>query len=379
MSHRPLHPVPPSPRRSARRRLLAFVAIVPLALLAACTPNDGPEAPSDSTAVFDEFNAMSGTARTDALVAAAQEEGVLVLYTASAGMQPIADAFEDKYDIPVELFTGSSESIFQRVVQESQAGLRSVDVYDDGDAFLLKDLELSYEYINPELTDRVPNYDPSLLVVPTRLSVFTFGWNTNLVDESELPDTLEGFLDPKWDGRLAMDPRNWEWYTGILDHYTGDLGWTEEQVDEMIETLASYSVFHERANVHAQLLLAGEIEVSLSVYVQSVDRELEREASAPIARVKSDGSYIKPFIFSPQGSALLKSAPHPAAAMLFVDFMLTDGQTILAQTDRTPTAITQDGGPLEGVPNEELFPVDLDKQINEGDTWRPRWEKLTGQ
>lgn len=369
----------PFPRAFRRHRagiLLALTATAGI-VLAGCAPTGATtDDEGGAAAVFDKFNAMSGQERHDALVEAAQEEGGLVFYTASAGMQPVVDAFSDEYGIEVELYTGQSESVFQRIVQEADAGLNSVDVYDDGDAYLLKDLGLAYPYVNDELTADIPNYLPDTLVTPTRLSVYTIGWNTSIIDESELPDSLEGFTDPKWKGRLALDPRNWDWYSGIVDYYTGEKGWSDEQVDDMIKTIASYSTFYERANLHAQLMLTGEIPVSLSVYVQSVDRELEKDASAPIARLKSDGTAVAPYIVTEQGSALLKNAPHPASAMLFIDFMLTDGQGILAGTDRTPTAIAQPGGPLEDVDPADLHPIDKNKVIKDQDTWETRWNDL---
>ena len=332
--------------------------------------------PGSAAAAFDEYNALSGQERTDRLVADAQEEGSVIFYTASSGMEPVISAFEDEYDIDVELFRGQSDTVMQRLTQEYEAGFYGVDVFDDAEAFTASDLGMTYEYTNPELTDDIPGYDPATHVAATRLSVYTQGWNTDLVDESEIPSSIDGFTDPAWDGRLSLDPRDWVWYIGVSDYYINEQGWTQEEVDEMIQTLASYSVYHEGHTVQAQLLLAGEFPVSLTVYTQSVDRELEDAADAPIAWRKTDGSWIEPLIFFPQGAALMCNAPHPAAAMLFTDWLLSDAQTILAQEDRTPTAIAQPGGPLEGIPNDDLHQVDFDTYLNERDEWAGRFDEL---
>lgn len=333
-------------------------------------------APGTGAATFDEFNAMSGQERTDALVAAAQEEGSIVFYTASSGMEPVIEAFEDTYDIGVELFRGNSDTVMQRLTQEYEAGFYGVDVFDDAEAYTASSLGMTYEYINPELTDPIPGYDPATHVAATRLSVYTQAWNTDLIDESEIPDSVDGFTDPKFEGQTAMDPRDWVWYVGLSDYYINQEGWTQEEVDEMVSTLASYSTFHEGHTVQAQLLLAGEFPVSLSVYTQSVDRELEDDAEAPIAWRKTDGSWIAPLVFFPQGAALMCNAPNPAAAMLFKDWLLSEGQTILAQEDRTPTAVAQAGGPLEGIPNDALIQVDFDTYLNDRDEWATRFDEL---
>ncbi len=324
---------------------------------------------------FDRFNAMSGQERTDALIAAAQEEGSVVFYTASSGMDPVIEAFEDTYDIDVDLFVGQSDTVLQRLTQEYEAGFYGADVFDDAEAYTIARMGLTHEYINPALTDPIPGYDPATHVAATRLSVYTQGWNTDAVDEADVPDSLDGFTDPAWEGRLSLDPRDWVWYIGVRDYYMEEEGWTDEQVDDMFRTLASYSRYDRGHTTQAQLLLAGEFDASLTVYTQSVDRELERAADAPIAWKKSDGSWVKPLIFFPQGATLMKNAPHPAAAMLFVDFLLTEGQRLLALADRTPTSIAQVGGPLEGIPNEDLHQVDFDKFFDR-DTWATRFDEL---
>ncbi|WP_162606615.1 ABC transporter substrate-binding protein [Jiangella asiatica] len=368
-------------RRSTRTSLAAAAAIG--LVLAACGSEDGTASSGDSDRgsaadTFDRFNEMSGQERHDALVEAAEEEGSVVFYTASSGMDPVIAAFEDTYDVTVELYSGQSDTVLQRILQEYEAGFYGADVMDDSESFSIAQQGLTYEYINPELTDQIPGYDPESHVAATRLSVYTQGWNTDLVSEDEIPDTLDGFTDPKWDGKLSIDPRDWIWYTGVMDYYL-EQGWTEDEVDEMIQTLASYSTYNAGHTVQAQLLLAGEFPVSLSVYTQSIDRETEAAPDAPIAWRKSDGSYVEPLIFQPQGITLLKNAPHPAAAMLFVDFLLDEGQQIISQEDRTPTAVPQPGGPLEDIHEEDLHQVDFEKFTTERSEWTSRFEELLNQ
>ena len=329
--------------------------------------------------VFDEFNAMSGQERHDALVAAAQEEGTVVFYTAGNGWQPIIEEFEDRYDISVDLYRGQADTVLQRVMQEYEAGYYGVDVYDDAETFHARQADMTYEYVNDELTDPLPGYDPDTHVAATRLSVYVQGWNPDRVDESELPDKLDGFTDPKWEGRLGLDPRDWEWYSAVMEYYTTTEGWSEEEVDEMYRTLASYSALHPGHTNQAQLLLAGEFDVSLTLYTQSVDRELVKDENAPIAWRKSDGSYIQPLVFMPQGSALMKNAPNPHAALLFKDFLVGDGSRMLAEIDRTPAGVNFPGGPLDGVPNEDLHQVSYDVYVNERDIWSRRWDDLLRQ
>src|SRR5680860_421061 len=62
------------------------------------------------------------------------------------------------------------------------------------------------------------------------------------------------------------------------------------------------------------------------------------------------------------------SAP-PAQALLYIEFLLDEGQEILAEYGRTPAVPTVEGGLPEGVP---VLWVDLDQMLDE----REKWEGL---
>jgi iron(III) transport system substrate-binding protein len=60
---------------------------------------------------------------------------------------------------------------------------------------------------------------------------------------------------------------------------------------------------------------------------------------------------------------VFRRAPHPHAALLFEDFMLTDGQTLLAQREAVPT------NPKVKTPPPDLIFVDLARFLDEGEKW----------
>jgi iron(III) transport system substrate-binding protein len=325
-------------------------------------------------AVFDKFNAMSGQERQDALVEAAKQEGKVVFYTALEQMNAVADGFTAKYGIPVELFFAKSNTVMQRLMQEAEAGHHQVDVFEDSEAYTVAEQGMAYEYVNAAVTDGVTGYDPAMPVVPTRLSMYTQGWNTDMVPENEIPDTIEGFTDEKWRGNLSLDPRDWIWYSGLVDYYPAN-GKTEEDVDKMMATLASYATLNEGHTVNAELLAAGEFPATLSVYTDSVEAKVRENSEVPIAWRKSNRDYITPLIYQPQGAVLMKNAPHPAAGMLFMDFLLTEGQRILSDTG-IASSVVQPGGALEGVADEDLFQVDYEKFTKGREEWTDRFNSL---
>ena len=73
---------------------------------------------------------LAAFAQDAALVDRAKKEGTVTVYTSLAPTesQPMAEAFERKYGIKVELWRSQSERVVQRVVSEAKAGRNTVDV-----------------------------------------------------------------------------------------------------------------------------------------------------------------------------------------------------------------------------------------------------------
>jgi iron(III) transport system substrate-binding protein len=85
----------------------------------------------------------------------------------------------------------------------------------------------------------------------------------------------------------------------------------------------------------AQLIAAGELSVSPTVYSGNADSL--KAKGGPI-----DWVAVEPLVGRPQAIALARSAPHPHAALLFADFVLSpDGQKLLNELGRNPASRTQ--------------------------------------
>ena len=71
------------------------------------------------------------------------------------------------------------------------------------------------------------------------------------------------------------------------------------------------------------LVVAGEIPFALTTY--HYEPETLKKSGAPI-----DWYAIGKVVVRPNGSGVARRAPHPHAALLFYDFMLSEGQKLLA-------------------------------------------------
>jgi iron(III) transport system substrate-binding protein len=78
--------------------------------------------------------------------------------------------------------------------------------------------------------------------------------------------------------------------------------------------------------------------------------------------------YLPPVVAMPTGAGVFKKAAHPNAALLLLDFYLTDAQKILAEHDSVPT------DPRVKAPPKDLVFVNLPKYLDEGQKWTKLFE-----
>ncbi|MDK3255422.1 ABC transporter substrate-binding protein [Blastococcus capsensis] len=362
-----------------------LAALTAVGLLTACggSPTStggsgGGEGREDSDAaaaaaeVYDTFNGMSGQERTDELVACAEEEGELNVYTSNSDMDALVEGFTDLYDIDVSVYRASGETVLQRLLQEDGAGYYGADVFEvdsiELDAAEQEGLLYPYE---SELRDSVREEGkPSENWTGTRFNAFVVGWNTDNVKPGEEPTTLEELAEPEWKGRVSMELGDVDWFTAMHDYYVEEQGMSEEEYTDLMTRLASNSQVVKGHTVQGELLAAGQFDVGVSMYSHTVDKAAAD--GAPVAWQPADGSPVEPIILRPNGIGLLKTATNPCAATLFVDYELSEGQDLVREANRI-SSIAGAEDPLEGF---EVYPVPLDKLLEEPASWDKAYEDV---
>ncbi len=156
------------------------------------------QTPAANDAVF----RYRGADREARLVEKAKQEGRLVLYTSLAPTEsmPLAEAFEKKYGVKVELWRALSERVVQRAVTEAQGRRHAVDVIETNgpEMEMLAREKLLGEFYSPYQMDLPPNAIPAhRLWFPDRMNFFVVGFNTNKVQRSEIPGYVRGIHGPE--------------------------------------------------------------------------------------------------------------------------------------------------------------------------------------
>jgi len=283
-----------------------------------------------------EIATYAGPDRADRVLAGAQAEQHLLWYTTIIPdqlAQPLANAFEAKYPFAdVQLFRGNSNEVAQRVVQEHQGRRYEVDLVDGtGTASLLEHAGILQPFRSPELDpygDQLK--DPDGFWGPELQYVMVAAYNTDIVSPADAPRTRADLLDPRWTGRMA-------WSTSATSGaplFIGDVLETmgDAAGKDYLGRLVDQDVRNIDASGRAVLdqVASGQIPMALSVFNDQV--EFSKAKGAPVGWSPLDSATAQLSRIS-----LVKGAPHPHLAMLFLDFMFSEeGQRVIADGGGIP-------------------------------------------
>jgi iron(III) transport system substrate-binding protein len=332
------------------------------AVIAACASAAWGQSPEGNSAVY----LREGADRAERLAAGARREGALVVYTSLATSEsvPLTQAFEKKYGVKVELWRSLSDQVLRRALSEARARRHSVDVIETNapEVEALARERVLAPFASPYAAD-IPAWGvpPHRMWIADRVDFFVVAFNTAKVRREELPATYEGFLDPKWKGRIGLEATDQEWLAGLAKH------WGEKRALEFFRRLAAMRPDVRRGHVLlSEMVSAGEVPVSLTNYASNADSMKRRDK--PI-----DWKPVEPVIGRPQALGLAAAAPHPHAALLFADFVLSpEGQRLFDSMGRFP-ASGKVKSKLVTFPYLMLDPVAL---IDEDEKWLKYWNEL---
>lgn len=288
---------------------------------------------------------------TDKYYEAAKKEGKLVLYGVgnSTLYNPVKAAFEKRFPgIELVGVDQRGRESREKVFAEQQSKNYVADVVISGTDTQNELVANGFieKYEAAELASVIPDLvPPDRQNNPRTVSIFSVAINTTLVPPDQEPKTYKDLLDPKWKGKLAMDdPRGSGPGGTILSGMEVLYG-----IEEVDSKLAAQNIFFAtQAGPIFEALARGEYAVFLSS--NHTDVIAQRKAGAPIKQLKpSDGVGVTPI-----NQGLVKNAPHPNAAKLWIEWSLSEeGQTVLSQqgyaTVRKGMKVAEPEANLEGV------------------------------
>lgn len=364
--------------KSRRGGLFLLLLLVMALVAAACGGDDdgGEESGSPETTAAasggttggdDGGEGASGDAAYEDLVAAAQEEGEVTIYS-SQGLDALNEfgaAFEEKYGVSVEVVRGIDTELSSRVETEVQTG-GGPDLYvSASQPWVEANTDMYAEPTAPQLTG-AGDYDAEQYVhdgnfFEVGAALLTIAWNTGEVDGLE---TYQDLLDPELSGGKIgiIEPAA----PSIVDFYL----WLEETFGEQyVEDLAAQEPrIYPSALPIGEALISGEI--FAAAYAAPVQLEPAKESGAPVDyAIDPEGAWGARYF-----GMIMENAEHPNAAQLLADFMVTaEGQELVVGA--ASSVLPDIGGTL--LTNEDVREQDLDALTPEAVAeYQEKWNSL---
>jgi iron(III) transport system substrate-binding protein len=321
-----------------------------LAVLSACAP----PAPAVSQA---PAGSNTGTSDWQRIVDAAKAEGSVLVYQNTfpgAEGTKIAEEFKRQTGITADFISGSGAPLSQRLRTETQGGQPSADIMEGSSQFLgpmqkdgffvsIKDKGLP-TLAEPASTWRVkPTYfsETQELFVSRPLTTYAAHVvvNTRMMSPSEYPSSYHELMsDPKYKGKIGyIDPKT----TGDAAAVYIRQGYVGESV-----TLSDFWTLY--ANQDPVLYPApgdqgaatGRGEVAISIGATFGSLLQQANANAPIKLLAFADA---PIVSNPATMGVLKTARHPNAALVFVDwFYSKPGQDYIIRLLQLPSVLRRD-------------------------------------
>ncbi len=290
------------------------------------------------------------------LIAAAKKEGRLVYYTANFAEveQEVIKAFNKRFpEIKVEMVRAPGGQLITRVKTEAAAGKLSADVVDHSDRALMTDLVgLFQDYAPPNGKDYLPEAMISPKLWPRVTLVWSIAYNSALVKKP--PKSWMDLTKPEYGNKQ------------IGRQVLGEDYWQKQA--------ATNPVLYPSGAPMSDSLVRGEIVMGPLLYNIVYPK-------------KKDGAPLEIF-FAPEGapvnpyaSGVPKTAAHPNAAKLFLNWCLSEeGQTFMIKELGNLTSLRQAPVYPEGFDPKvvKVWLPNFDQYLKLHASWVEEWNKIYG-
>src|SRR5262245_33440728 len=254
--------------------------------------------------------------------ACAQSAVNLYSSMADKDLRTLVAEFERRNGIKVNVWRSGKNRVLQRVISEARAGRHEVDVVHNPSPEMeaLHREKLLKPVDSPLHKQLIPQaVAPHREWAGPRIYIFVQAYNTRLVPKADLPRTYADLLQPRWKGRIAIEGKEQEWF------YTLVQSMGEAEGLKYFRSLAANGLQVRMGNaLLTNLVVAGDVPFALSL--SSYPPDQAKRAGAPV-----DWIALTPTIAATDAVGIAARAPHPDLAQKLYDFMLSDGQTLMAE------------------------------------------------
>ena len=298
------------------------------------------------------FPRASRSASREDLIEAAKKDREVVFYTTTNLEEAVAMSrhFKAKYPfLEVNINRAEGERIVTKVLQETRAQKFLVDVIQTPAFYLyaLKKRGILGEYAPADDRFYPRNFKEEKYWTTTYYNPYVVLYNTKLIAAQNLPKRYEDLLHPFWKNKMILEKDKIDWFTAML-HIMG----REKGLKYMRDLSKQNPMLRIGQTLITQLVAAGESALQINSNAITVNRL--RQKGAPIDWVAPG-----PLPGLMVGVGLTAQAPHPGAARLFVDFLLSkEGQQLYQSAGRLVARSDLSQDESMKVRGAQIVPVD---------------------
>jgi ABC-type Fe3+ transport system substrate-binding protein len=263
----------------------------------------------------------------------AKGEGKVVVYTAPKPKyyKYALKAFKKKYPgISVEMITGGGGKLQERFISEEVAGISVADLWNGGITSVssIVDTHRNVKPILQPMND-LPSFGKSWLKDDKDGLWSTFnghthvsmGYNTKMVRPEEVPKTWNDLLNPKWKNEMTLRVIS---SGSFLTFWIATFGSEEKAIDYIKKLQKQNVTFYSSSTKARTPVVMGEKKITIRAAVNHI--EIDKARGRPIDWALFEGAGLEVL---PQPLLFSKNAPHPNAARLFAEYLLSkEGQSL---------------------------------------------------
>jgi iron(III) transport system substrate-binding protein len=235
----------------------------------------------------------------------------------------VSQEFEKKYPfVKANVWRSDSKALLKRLTEELTAGRSIADVVETSPEYIsiMVREKMLQEHFSPELSayddDAKIKGKIGVYAWTNREIYISLGFNSKLVSPADAPKSIKDYLDPRWKGKMSIagTTTGVQWVGAILDMMGR----------EFLDKLSAQEINVQNISGAALSGLVASGEVPLSPTIFNSNIFTHKQKGAPV-----EWRPLDPVIAGVGTSGMVLNAPHPYAALLFLDYLHSkEGQQV---------------------------------------------------
>ena len=301
----------------------------------------------------DDASSAASTSNTDT------DSSQLVIYSGRSEdlIGPLIEQFTSETGIAVSVRYGGSTELATTLLQEGEQ--TDADVFFAQDPASLGAAKPLLAVLDAAVLSSVPSRfaDDDGRWVGTSGRARVLVYDSDAIDASDLPQSLEDLVDPQWSGRMGVAPTNGSFLAFVAamivdegEPYT--LDWLERLADNQPVDYPGNSPIVAAVD-------AGEIDLGLVNHYYLLRLQAEGAGTRAANHFLSGGDAAS--LVMPAGAGILAGSDQPDNARAFIEFLLSDTSQMFFATETFEFPLVEGIEAQEGLPSiDEIATPDID-------------------